>query len=155
MAVNTDQFKRVLADHERELAAVRARQALEINQAKARHEDDIRDFQIMINHHEAMYTNFSTILTRALTPIRAGGYAFANSGTLSRICGNMTEGSFLHTNCDGFLRRMNNEGLLRCVTKSNTCKSGKTIKRHYYYIDGVTGDDVENLEETRLRALLI
>ena len=161
MAMN--QSNRMVAEHERELedliqlqerklAALKARQAVEIKDAEERQLADARDFGLLAGHHEAMYGLFSSILIRALTPIREGGYAFANSGSLSRICGHVPEGSFYNTGSDGFLRRMTAEGLLRRVTKTKT--TGKQSSHHYYYV-GMQGDDVESWTEEVIKSWLI
>ncbi len=159
----TNHSNRMVNEHERELAdlieqqqrkldALRAKQAEEKKEAKERQIADARDFGLLAGHHEAMYGLFSSILIRALTPIREGGYAFANSGSLSRICGHVPEGSFYNTGSDGFLRRMTAEGLLRRVTKTKT--TGKQSSHHYYYV-GMQGDDVESWTEEVIKSWLI
>ena len=162
----TNHSNRMVNEHERELNdlieqqqrkldALRAKQAQEKKEAKERQIADARDFALLAGHHEAMYSLFSTILIRALTPIRAGGYAFANSGSLSRICGNLPEGSFFNTGSDGFLKRMVTEGLIRRVTKTKaTGTQGKQSSHHYFYI-GMQGVDIESWKEENIKTYLI
>ena len=148
-----NELELLIFQQEKELASLKKQHAQEQHEfdkaKKANHED----FQLMLQYHHKMYQLFSNVVIRALTPIKKDKYAFANSGTLSRVCGSTPENSFHNTYNDAFLRRMLNEGLLSCVTIPKTGKTGKIFLRHYYYVAGPT--DIETWDEDTIKGYLI
>ena len=144
---------RILREQERLLRE--QRELEEIKGAEERHKADQSDYANIVAYQNGMYMCFASIMIRTLTNNQTNGFSFANSGTLTRMCGNTPEGSFSNTNSDFFLKRMNEAGLLERITKSSMKSSGKLVNHHYYYIKGITHGDVENLEEAEIKKALI
>tara|TARA_B100000767_G_C19421128_1_gene392017 strand:+ start:52 stop:546 length:495 start_codon:yes stop_codon:yes gene_type:complete len=140
---------------EKEQVLREQRELEEIKEAEQRQKADQSDYAKIVAYQNGMYMCFASIMIRTLTNNQRNGFSFANTGTLTRMCGNTPEGTFSNTNSDLFLKRMNKEGVLECITKSSMKSSGKPLNHHYYYIKAITHGDVENLEEAEIKKALI
>ena len=111
-----NELELLMFEQELQLASLKEQHAQEQNELEKTKKANHEDFQLMLQYHQQMYQLFTNVVIRALTPIRKDKYAFANSGTLSRVCGNTPESSFHNAYNDAFLRRMLNEGLLTILS---------------------------------------